>query len=33
MYEFSNSLEALDTHILQKTILEPILGIKDLYTR
>ena len=32
MYEFSNSLEALDTHILQKTILEPILGIKDIRT-
>ncbi len=27
--DFSNSLEALDTHILQKTILEPILGIED----
>lgn len=29
-YLFSNSLEALDTHILQKTILEPILGIEDI---
>ncbi|GAA3628891.1 DUF1015 domain-containing protein [Flavivirga jejuensis] len=29
-YEFSNALEALDTHILYKTILEPILGISDL---
>ncbi|TGV00834.1 DUF1015 domain-containing protein [Flavivirga rizhaonensis] len=28
-YKFSNALEALDTHILYKTILEPILGIKD----
>lgn len=32
MYRFSNSLEALDTHILQKTILEPILGITDIRT-
>ncbi len=29
-YQITNSLEALDTHILQKTILEPILGIKDI---
>lgn len=29
-YKFSNALEALDTHILYKTILEPILGISDL---
>ncbi|GAA3589621.1 DUF1015 domain-containing protein [Flavivirga amylovorans] len=28
-YKFSNALEALDTHILYKTILEPILGISD----
>ncbi len=27
---FSNSLEALDTYILHKTILEPILGIEDI---
>ena len=29
-YDFTNSLDILDTHILQKTILEPILGIKDI---
>lgn len=29
-YDFKNSLEALDTHILQKTVLEPILGITDI---
>lgn len=29
-YNFSNSLEILDTYILQKTILEPILGIEDI---
>jgi uncharacterized protein (DUF1015 family) len=27
--EFSNPLESLDTHILHQTILEPLLGIKD----
>ncbi len=26
---FSNPLESLDTHILHQTILEPLLGIKD----
>ncbi|WP_299209826.1 DUF1015 domain-containing protein [uncultured Dokdonia sp.] len=29
-YNFENTLEALDTQILYKTILEPILGISDL---
>ena len=29
-YEFSDALSRLDTQILYKTILEPILGIKDL---
>ncbi|MCK5401865.1 MAG: DUF1015 domain-containing protein, partial [Flavobacteriaceae bacterium] len=29
-YKINNSLEALDTHILYKTILEPILEISDL---
>lgn len=29
-YPITNSLEALDTHILQQTILEPILGITDI---
>ncbi len=29
-YSFGNSLEALDTHILQQAILEPILGIDDI---
>lgn len=29
-YEFGTSLDALDTQILYKTILEPILGISDL---
>ena len=29
-YDFENTLEALDTQILYKTILEPILGISDL---
>ncbi len=29
-YEFKTSLDALDTQILYKTILNPILGIKDL---
>lgn len=29
-YTFTNSLESLDTHILQKTILEPILGIENI---
>lgn len=29
-HQFENSLDALDTQILYKTILEPILGIKDL---
>lgn len=29
-YQFSTSLDALDTQILYKTILEPILGISDL---
>ena len=28
-YKIHNSQDALDTHILYKTILEPILGIKD----
>ncbi|MDO5981011.1 DUF1015 domain-containing protein [Flavivirga spongiicola] len=28
-HKFSNALEALDTHILYKTILDPILGISD----
>jgi uncharacterized protein (DUF1015 family) len=28
-YQFKNSLDRLDTQILQKTILEPILGITD----
>ena len=28
-YEFTNPLEALDTHILYKTILHPILGIEN----
>lgn len=28
-YEFKNALETLDTQILYKTILKPILGIKD----
>ena len=30
LYKINNSLDALDTQILFKTILEPILGIKDL---
>ncbi len=30
MYNFTNALSKLDTHLLFKTILEPILGIKDL---
>ena len=29
-YEFTDSLSRLDTQILYKTILEPILGIQDL---
>ncbi|WP_346883921.1 DUF1015 domain-containing protein [uncultured Algibacter sp.] len=29
-YKFNNALDALDTQILYKTILEPILGISDL---
>ncbi len=29
-YNFENTLEALDTQVLYKTILEPILGISDL---
>ncbi len=29
-YEIHNALDALDTQILQKTILEPVLGITDL---
>ena len=29
-YAFKNALDALDTQILYKTILEPILGIKDM---
>jgi uncharacterized protein (DUF1015 family) len=29
LYNFSNALEQLDSYILLKTILEPILGIKD----
>lgn len=29
-FEVNNALDALDTHILHKTILEPLLGIKDL---
>ena len=29
-YEFKNSLDALDSQILYKTILQPILGIEDL---
>ena len=28
-YQFKNSLDTLDTQILHKTILEPILGITD----
>ena len=28
-YEITNSLEGLDTYILEKTILQPILGIED----
>jgi uncharacterized protein (DUF1015 family) len=31
-YEFKNSLDSLDSHILYKTILQPILGIGDLRT-
>ncbi|WP_340198463.1 DUF1015 domain-containing protein [Ascidiimonas sp. W6] len=30
LYEFTDSLSELDTQILYKTILEPILGVKDL---
>ena len=30
IYEFTDALSALDTQILFKTILEPILGIQDL---
>jgi uncharacterized protein (DUF1015 family) len=29
-YEFNNSLDALDSQILYKTILQPVLGIEDL---
>ena len=29
-YEFKNALDALDSQILYKTILQPILGIEDL---
>jgi uncharacterized protein (DUF1015 family) len=29
-FHINNALDALDTHILYKTILEPLLGIKDL---
>jgi len=29
-YEITNALDALDTHILYKTVLNPILGIEDL---
>ena len=29
-YEITNALEALDTYILYKTVLKPILGIEDL---
>ena len=29
-YKIQNALDALDTHILFKTILEPLLGISDL---
>ena len=29
-YEINNALDALDAQILQTTVLEPILGIKDL---
>ena len=31
-YDFKNSLDSLDSHILYKTILQPILGIGDLRT-
>lgn len=30
VYGFTDALSELDTHILYKTILEPILGIRDL---
>ena len=30
LYDFNTSLDSLDSQILHKTILEPILGIKDL---